>query len=500
MKDLKIYFTSDMHGYFSPIDYGTNKKIQSGMINCASEYLKKENTLIIDGGDTLQGSPFTYYLHKNGDLEPSIGAKLMNLAGYDYITLGNHDFNYGQKVLNEYLSALDAKCLCCNVKGVKNVYEYDIIEKNGLKIGLTGAVTHFVNLWEKKENLVGIEIKEPLEDLKRIEKIFEENKVDLKICIYHGGFEKDVDTGVLLSDTKENQAYEICESLSYDILLTGHQHIGIENKKVINTYTCQTPDKARQYIEMDVDLKNKLDVTSKLVNPGTYLKKEMLDYVEPYEEECSKWLDVPVGFLDEKLEPKDKLDMAINGSYIANFFNQVQLASSGADISGTSLANEVKGFEKEVTIRDVVATYIYPNTLETLVVDRATLKKGLEKSAEYFEIEDGKLKIADSFLKPKVAHYMYDFISGIDVTFDITRKIGDRVTSIIYKGKELDDNTKLTYCMNNYRAGGTGGYEFYLDCPKAKSQPTEIAEMIMDYISTNKNITVDKKNYVKVIY
>lgn len=499
MKDLKIFFTSDVHGFLSPIDYGTNKTIDSGLINCASNFKKDNNTLIIDGGDSLQGSPFTYYLHSNGDLESKVVAETMNIIGYDYITLGNHDFNYGQKALNEYLETLNAKCLCCNVKGLNNIFDYDIKEINGLKVGFTGACTHFVNLWEKPENLEGITISKPIPELLKVKEIFNKENVDISICIYHGGFEKDVDTGIVLSETEENQAYEISETLGFDILLTGHQHIGIQDKNICGTYTCQTPDKAKAFIEMTINKEDSLKVSSSLKEPGSTPLKEAYDYLLKYEEACSAWLDEPVGHLDTELMPKDKLDMAINGSYIANFFNQVQLYATKADISGTSLANEVSGFRKDVTIRDVVSTYVYPNTLVTLLVNREVLKKGLEKSAEYFTLKDGNIEISDSFLKPKVAHYMYDFISGIDVTFDLTKEVGNRVTSIIYKGEELKDDQELTYCMNNYRAGGTGGYEFYLDCKVVKTELTEIAELIMEYISKFKNITVDKKNYVKVI-
>ena len=97
------------------------------------------------------------------------------------------------------------------------------------------------------------------------------------------------------------------------------------------------------------------------------------------------------------------MEMAENGSLIANFFNQVQLEASGADLSVTSLANVVKGFNKQVTIRDVVATYVFPNTLQTLQVDRRVLKAGLERCAEYFELDEaGKLQVGQSFLKPIV--------------------------------------------------------------------------------------------------
>jgi 2',3'-cyclic-nucleotide 2'-phosphodiesterase/3'-nucleotidase len=192
--------------------------------------------------------------------------------------------------------------------------------------------------------------------------------------------------------------------------------------------------------------------------------------------------------------------MAAHGSLIANFFNQVQREASGAQLSATSLGNEVKGFDTDVTIRDVVATYIYPNTLVTLEVDRAVLKAVLERSADYFgRDESGALCVSDEFLKPKVEHYNYDYIAGVKVTMDLRRPRGDRVTSILYQGEELAEGRALTLCMNNYRATGTGGYDAYKTCPVVREQPTEIVELIMDYIETHRQITVDKTRWLTVV-
>lgn len=113
---LKILFTSDLHGYFFPTDYihtgcrpmGVNAL--SGMFRAARD----ENTLTIDGGDTLQGSPFAYYAAHHGRVP--LLAQAMNDAGYDYVTVGNHDFNYGYDVLSGYLNALNAKALAANVE------------------------------------------------------------------------------------------------------------------------------------------------------------------------------------------------------------------------------------------------------------------------------------------------------------------------------------------------------------------------------------------------
>ncbi len=56
-RKLTIYYTSDTHGFFSPVDYATGGSVDSGLANCMSNFQHSGNTLVIDGGDTLQGSP-----------------------------------------------------------------------------------------------------------------------------------------------------------------------------------------------------------------------------------------------------------------------------------------------------------------------------------------------------------------------------------------------------------------------------------------------------------
>ena len=225
----------------------------------------------------------------------------------------------------------------------------------------------------------------------------------------------------------------------------------------------------------------------------------MAAYLAEMEEEVSRWLDLPVGALDTALMPEDHLSMAVHGSLIANFFNQVQLDASGADLSSTCLGNEVRGFERSVSIRDIVATYIYPNTLTTIRVSREILRQALERSAEYFDLDDsGTLRVSDSFLHPKEEHYNFDYISGIHAEIDISRPRGQRVLSIRRNGQELPPDASLTLCLNNYRAAGSGGYEFYTGCEVVDDSPVEVVELIMDYITRRRNITVDKTRWLTV--
>ena len=161
MKNLKLYFTSDLHGYVYPTDYMDKSEKNIGIFNIMNQFKKDGNTLIIDAGDTIQGSPFTNYL-SNSEFDVHPIATIFNEGGYDYITLGNHEFNYGYDYLKSYLTNLNAKCLCANVidkTSTLPILPYDIKTlENGLKVGLIGFTTDFINIWERFENLTNFNV------------------------------------------------------------------------------------------------------------------------------------------------------------------------------------------------------------------------------------------------------------------------------------------------------------------------------------------------------
>ena len=180
-------------------------------------------------------------------------AEMMNRCGYDYVTLGNHDFNYGMPYLDSYLNVLKARCVCENVRwdeaGVRFPARIHTLE-NGLRVGIIGIVTDYVNIWEKPEHLAGIAITDPIPAaaaaLERLR-----DQVDLTVGIYHGGFERDLATGRVLSATRENVAYRICQELDLDILLTGHQHMSVPGQLVSGTFVVQPSDKGQEFLRVE---------------------------------------------------------------------------------------------------------------------------------------------------------------------------------------------------------------------------------------------------------
>ena len=185
--------------------------------------------------------------------------------------------------------------------------------------------------------------------------------------------------------------------------------------------------------------------------------------------------------------PKDHLQMALEGSKLADFINQVQLEYTKAEISCTSLANKVPGLPQKVKVRDILLTYPFPNTLVVLEITGKILKTALERTAEYFSVKDGRIGISESFLKPKIEHYNFDFYRGVTYEVAYDKAKGERISKIRVKGIPIEENKKYHICMNNYRASGAGGYDMYKGCRVVKQYGKDMFEILLEHISTMKN-------------
>ncbi len=497
-KQLQIYFTSDLHAYIYPTDYRTPGERDIGLFKCVNRFHKDGNTLVIDGGDLLQGSPLGAFCHD------SVGnarefSSIMNCCGYDYVTLGNHDFNFGMAYLDTYLDALRARCVCQNALkedgAVRFPWRIHVLE-NGLRVGIVGIVTDYVNVWERPDHLAGLTITDPFAAAKAaLEEMREQ--VDLTVCVYHGGFERDLASGRVLSESTENIGYRICEELDFDILLTGHQHMSVPGQTVFGTFVVQPSDSGREFLSVRaVVTDGRKAITSQTVPAGGECDPALLDRFTDMEKGAQAWLDVVVGHLDRPLLPAPPLVMAAEGSDLADFFNEVQLACSGAQLAATSLANEVAGLPQIVRRRDVLTAYPYTNTLTVLEVSGGVLLRAIEQSAEYFSLdEDGQLCVSDRFLKPKVEHYNFDYYAGIDYVIDVARPIGQRVTSLLYHGQPVTGQDRFTICINSYRASGAGGYSMYPHCPVLREINTEMPDLILEFFKSKPSLAVQRQSH-----
>ena len=154
-----IYYTSDMHSYLYDTDYIHPGKSQGGYFQLARHF--DPEALVIDGGDVLQGSPLARQVSKRGFRSP-VQSEAMNAAGVKVFVPGNHDFNFGYEVFKQFVSLLDAELVCANLKDrsgeikIKPWYVYTGVD--GIRVGVVGVVTEYVNVWEDAQNLGPLEI------------------------------------------------------------------------------------------------------------------------------------------------------------------------------------------------------------------------------------------------------------------------------------------------------------------------------------------------------
>lgn len=397
-----------MDAYIYPTDYRSREERDIGLFKCANRFHKDGNTLVIDGGDVLQGSPFGAFCHDILGSAQTM-AQVMNGCGYDYVTLGNHDFNFGQAYQHSYLENLQARCICQNVENSRGEPCYPAkihVLENGLRIGLIGIVTDHVNVWERPEHLQGITISDPFRAAQlALEQL--RDQVDLTICVYHGGFEQDLDTGKVLTASTENIACRICRELNFDILLCGHQHMSVPGQMLNGTFVVQPADSAKEFLKIQVAFGNgEKRFSSLTIQAGGNCDPALAQEFAQVESGAQRWLDEVVGHLEEPFLPSDPLTMASKGCKLADFFNEVQTASSGAQLSATSLANGVAGLPQTVHRRDLLTAYPYTNTLVVLEITGRVLRQAMERSASYFDYDaSGALCVSDQFLHPKVEHY-----------------------------------------------------------------------------------------------
>ena len=509
MERVRILATSDVHGYITPFSYASRKESNGGLSKLAVQIaaLRDENTIVVDNGDTIQGSPLLYYHHLFESEKENPMAVAMNYIGYDYLNTGNHEFNYGFQNALRFYKDVHAKWICGNISYQNKPLNAPYIIhtfKNGKKIALLAALTDYITNWEQPRNIVDVTVEDVFTFVKRtVKEIQEKESVDAIVLLYHGGYECDFETGEAIETlTGENVGYKICKEIpGITAIVSGHQHRSIASY-CNGVCTTQTNANGCELAMIDIIFdEGKVVATSQVMKAGHDYNQEMLDGIQKIENACQEWLDKPLGELDHgDLLIHDDFDARLHKHPMVTFLNEVQLDKAKAQISGVSLSSGVAGFNHSISMRDIVSTYVYPNTLVSLEMSGLNIKKYLEQCAEYFAIDsEGNIGVNPSWLDPKPMPYNYDMLDGIEYTIKVGNPVGQRVIDMKFNGKEFDLNQMYLVVVNNYRATGGGNFEVFKQSKIHEEIQVDVVECIADYIQKHKIIHVDHKENIKVI-
>ncbi|MBE1556402.1 bifunctional metallophosphatase/5'-nucleotidase [Sporosarcina limicola] len=517
-KHIHVLATSDIHGYVMPTKFAPQTNEALGLAKVATLIKKKRlqaPMILIDNGDFIQGSPMTYYQQKYAKKEKNTMIETANALHYDALVFGNHEFNYGMEVLQQAIQQSKFPWLAANIQNEQGevfTKPYLIKEIEGIRLAILGVTTHFVPIWEVPKHIEGIHFQDAFEATRRwTNYIRQYEKVDILIVSYHGGFERDFETGELVEeDTGENQGYRICKEIDgIDVFISGHQHREIATK-LFGKSIVQSGTKGvcLASVELTIELNDQQQITSITHEPSLiYVEEEtavdatIARLTAPIYHRTEKWLDETMGTIKGDIRLENAFDARVHEHPYVEFINRIQMDVSGAPISTTSLFHdEGGGLPNEVTMRDIVTNYIYPNTLKVLRVSGYDILQALEQCASYFTIEDEQLAVSSSFKYPKAQPYNYDMWEGIEYTYNISMPVGERVTRLTRNGQPIDLQAKFDVVMNSYRATGAGHFDMFKNRPVIKDIQTDMTEIIADYFQQHPVIEATCNHNWEVIY
>jgi 2',3'-cyclic-nucleotide 2'-phosphodiesterase (5'-nucleotidase family) len=507
-----ILGTTDMHGRIFPIDYYTNKYDNVGIAKVATlvkEARKNDpDLLLVDSGDTIQGTPLEYFHNKRNNTPPDPMMLSMNALHYDSMAVGNHEYNFGLKVLEKARSEAKFPWLSANTynKGTSTTHyqPYIVKETNGVRVGVLGLTTPGIPNWENVPNYEGLEFKETVSEAKKWVPILrDKEKVDVIVITMHMGLEEDLRTGQTSPSQvpNENAAIAIARQVpGVDVILMGHTHREVSSLVVNGVLLTQANRWASHVARVDVYLEKNNDgkwhVVAKQsrtipVTEKTTIDTEIAQLGQPYDKETQDWLSRTIGESTEELTSQD---CRFRDTAIIDLIQRVQMEAGKADVSMAACFNPQARIPKgPVTVRDIAGLYEYENTLVTLELTGQQLKDALEHSAAYFrEYQPGKS--LNELVDQRIPGYNFDMAQGVTYELDITKPFGQRIQNLKFKGQPLNPTQKLRVVTNNYRVNGGGGFTMYKDVPVAYRSSEEVRELIIDWVERHKTIPTQADN------
>lgn len=523
---LKIVQTSDIHGNFYPHDFILQREATGSLARVYALVQKnrevyKDNLILLDNGDILQGQPTAYYYNYIDTVSPHVAAEMMNFMGYDAGNMGNHDVETGRTVFDRWAGDCHFPVLGANIietaSGNTHFKPYQVMERDGVKIVVLGMITPAIPVWLSENLWQGLRF-DDMEDTARkwMKTIREKEKPDLIIGMFHAG----QDALLMGGKYRENASIDVARNVpGFDIVLMGHDHAR-ECKKVVNIEgdSVLVIDPASNgLVVSDIDVTLKLrngkvvdkKIEGRLSDTKDYgISEDFMKHFTPQYGTIQDFVSKKIGRFTETISTRPAY---FGSSAFIDLIHTLQLEISGAEISlaaPLSFDTEIK--EGEVFVNDMFNLYKYENMLYTMKLSGKEVHDALEMS---YDLWTNRMQSADDHLllfrekrregaadraSFKNFSFNFDSAAGIIYTVDVTKPAGEKVTIIsMADGKPFDMNKIYTVALNSYRGNGGGelltkGAGISQDDLKGRiinSTDKDLRYYLMQYIEQRKVIT-----------
>ncbi|HAT25051.1 MAG: bifunctional 2',3'-cyclic-nucleotide 2'-phosphodiesterase/3'-nucleotidase [Pantoea sp.] len=480
--DLRLLETTDLHSNMMDFDYYKDTPTEkfglvrtASLIHAARQEVK--NSVLVDNGDIIQGSPLGDYMAakglQQGEIHPVY--KAMNTLDYSVGNLGNHEFNYGLPYLRKALAGARFPYVNANIIDLQTnrpmftpwlIKTVDVTDRDGkpqqLKIGFIGFAPPQIMVWDKA-NLQGkVRVEDITETARRYVPQMRAQGADLVVAIPHSGLSSEPYHAMA-----ENSVYYLSQVKGIDAILFGHAHAVFPGKEfaaikgadiekgTLNGVAAVMPGMWGDHLGVvDLVLTNEAgrwqvsdrkaaarpiyDAAQKksLAAEDPALVKVLADDHRATREFVAKPIgksaDVMYSYLS--LVQDDPTVQIVNNAqraYVEHFIQgdpdlgHLPVLSAAAPFKAGGRKNDPASYTEvekgELTFRNAADLYLYPNTLVVMKVSGAQVKEWLECAAGQFNQIDPQRREAQPLINWDFRTYNFDVIDGVNYQIDVTQ-------------------------------------------------------------------------------
>jgi 2',3'-cyclic-nucleotide 2'-phosphodiesterase (5'-nucleotidase family) len=453
LERIVLLHTNDFHGAIEAEEEGAGER--GGLVNLVSliDEVRAQDpgrTLLLDAGDTFQGT----YVSNSTQGEVVMAA--MNLAGYDAWTLGNHEFDWGQEVLQARISEASFPVLAANVQNAtsgevwEQVQPFAILQAGAARVAVLGLSYPDTPVINRPENVAGLAFRGAEETVTAYLPELEE-QADLIVVLSHAGLDGD------------RALAEAVDGI--DVIIGGHSHAYLNRpEKVGDTLVVQAGSGGQVLgrLEMTVDLATGMiaeysssDVLLPVSDQVEAVNAEAQALVEAALAQAAETMDLPIGETARALAPRREGEFALGNLVVDAMLAAPMSDGLPADIAmhnnGGIRAELPKG---EVTFGQLYAVLPFDNQLVALDLTGAQVLRILEHS-----VEGGGARMQ---------------VGGMAFRYNSAKLAGQRILEATVGGEPLDPEGVYRVVTIDYLAAGGDGQDTFVEGTNLSYGDTEV--------------------------
>ncbi len=495
--DLVVLSTTDAHGRIRGWDYyADSAESIRGLTREATivDSVRAANpgrVLLVDAGDLLQGNPFAYIAMKEFSTKANPIIAAMNSMKYDAAAIGNHEYNYGIPYLERAVSQAHFPMLSANtykLDGTHAFKSWTIIERAGAKIGIVGATTPGVMVWDAEHIKGKLKLGDIIPAVRSAVSEVRAAGASVVIVSVHSGLAEPssydtVSTGL----PSENVAARVAREIpGIDLVIYGHSHKEQKDLHIGSTLLVQPKNWATSVGAAHLMLgrvNGSWRVTSshgETIQAAYHAEEAgVLAASNATHTATLAYANMVIGSANVAWRGDSA---RLKDTPLIDFILDVERKTAGTDLASTAAFTLDAALPAgNVTVAKIAQLYPYDNTLRAVRLTGRQLRDYLEFSSRFYT---GVMQNGTPATNAEIPGYNFDIVSGVEYTLDLTKPIGSRVTSLAFKGKPVADADTFTMALNNYRQTGGGGYAMLRDAPVVYDKQQEIRQLLVDEVRT----------------